>query len=213
MSDIEKLKQSLFTIVEKSECNFSDIVNILEPFADYISNSQFGENMHKILEIILMYNSEAHPFSFSDIQLLSSDIAALTSLLNCTLAVIASLPEVTLTSTCKFTQDMLFKILTYVFLVLLPSKLNLSWSIQQKTTIINMVLSVYNMFVSSGLAKSILDKIHKLFVQKGWCKCICKGEDKVKVLEKNFPVLALDLNKSLKTYRGLSIISRQLNFN
>lgn len=214
MSEIETLKKSLNDMIEKSDCTFADIVNILEPFAEYISNTQFTDNMGQIVDVIIIDRNHDNKISFDDVKLLSSDISAVTSIISCTLAVIASLPNVTISSKSGFTQDILFKILTYVFLVVLPQKLNLEWAVNEKKTIINIALSIYNLFITSGLAKDLINKIKQLFIKKGWCKCICAPEtDKQEVLDKNLPVMMLELGTNLSSFRNISTLRHTISDN
>ena len=211
MAEIAVLKKSLNDIIEKSNCTFADIVNVLEPFAEYISNTQFTDNMEQLINIIIIDRNHDNKISFDDIKLLSSDISAVTSIISCTLAIIASLPNVTITKNSGFAQDILFKILTYIFLVILPQKINLNWSIDEKKTIINVILSIYNLFITSGLAKDLINKIKQLFIKKGWCKCICTTEtDKQEVLDRHLPSMMLELGTNLATFRSMSTLRHNI---
>ena len=205
MADIELLKKSLFDLIENSNCTFADIVNILDPFANYVNNTLFTDNMEQLVNIIIIDRNHDQKISFDDIKLLSSDIGAITSIISCTLAIIASLPTVELKSGEGFAQDVLFKILAYIFLVVLPQKLNLEWSVAEKKTIVNIVLTIYNLFVTSGLAKNLINKIKQLFIKKGWCKCICAPEvDKQEVLSKQLPLMMFELGTNLSSFRNMS---------
>lgn len=206
MTDIEQLKQSLYNLVENPTCTFSDIINALEPFSDYISNTQFTDNITQIINIIILDRNNDQKFTFDDIKLLCTDIPAITSIINCTMAIIASLPGVQVTSTSGLTQELVFKILVYIFLVVIPYKLNMEWTVDQKKEIIDVALFIYNMIISSGLAKDLINKIKQLFIKKGWCKCICGQQDKQQVLEENLPKMMLELGTNLTSFRNMSLL-------
>jgi len=222
MSNIETLGQELCTMIDSSNCTFADIVNLLEPLADYISDVQFTTNVTQIINLIMVDRNNDNQFTFDDVKLLSSDISAVTSIISCTLAVIASLPSVQVATDC--TQDLLFKIL--------PSKSNLTWTNDEKKTIVNIVLTLYNLFVTSGLAQNLINKIKQLFISKGWCKCLCvaaspttqlptKGSRnlptkgslhsvKQQILNNNLPKMMLDLGKNLTSFKSMSILRHSI---
>lgn len=203
-TNFETLKKSIYDLIENSESLESDILKLLDPISQYISDNNFAQNIDQIITIITLDRDDNHIFTINDIKLLSSDFKSITSLINCILLLIGGLPNLKLKYNNTVTEEIIFKLIAYIFLVIVPKKTNKNWSIEDKLQIVDFVLSIYNIIITSGILQQLIEKIKEYFKKKGWCKCVCGEIDKQQVIETQMPIVSAELQTHVLRTKNMS---------
>lgn len=208
---MEDLKNKIHQFVQKEDFSVEDLIKILSPITNYIDDHQFEYNLNKIIEIIITdRNGDLH-FDLRDLELLASDFIAISSIVSAVILALMSIPNMKFKYNTKTTEELIFKLLIYIFLILVPSKINKKISVNEKEQIVDLVLNIYKIIITSGVVKQLYDKIKAFFQKKGWCKCIC-GEvsDKQAVFEKQLLLTEIKISNDLNKHKDTVQLEKEL---
>jgi len=204
MTDII-LKTDIMDIIKREDFNVNTFKAILKPTSEYFGNSNFIDNIERVVTIITTDRNGDNKFNLEDIKLLAKDPFALSSLVTAIILTINSIPNINIKYKVDESERMIFHILIYVFIILVPKKMGKTWSLSEKEQIVDFILMVYQTLQASQLVKDILNKIAKWFQKNGWCLCICSptvDDDHVKVVvERKMPKVLGKLRNNLDDAR------------
>lgn len=208
---MEDLKNKIQQIIQKEDFSAKDLIDNLSPITNYIDNQQFVDNLDKVINIIVTDRNRDSRFDVQDLKLLASDFVAISSVVSGLILVLMSIPNIKFKYDSETTEELVFKLLAYVFLILVPAKINKKLSLDEKEQIVNLVLSIYDVVVASGVVKELYNKIKLFFQKKGWCKCIC-GEvnDKQTVFEKQLSVTKFEMSNNLNKHKDAVQLEKEL---
>lgn len=194
MSNIEDLKTQIESLIEKPDFNLRDLETILSPVPIYTNNVIFMDNIKDIINIITKDRNKNKKFDINDLVLFSHDINAITTFITSLMLILSSLPNVKLNFSEMDTEILIFKLLIYIFLVILPKQTNITFNINDKQSIINCCMMIYTFLIQSHLISNIISKIYSWF-KKEWYQIHCCGIHKTSPLDKQLPKLKQDLLK------------------
>jgi hypothetical protein len=197
MSDsIPTLRANIFEVIKDDDYDINDLKLLLDPVSEYILDPVFLTNVNKIAAILMEDRDGDNKFTVDDLELLQEDPIAVASMLTGVLAILTSISSVEFKYESGATEEIVFKLLSFLFLVVIPKESGTVLSMEDKTKILNLILAMYNAFKASQAFKMMSDKLVKLFQSKGWCKCICgTPQTKEEVVAKKLEEVDRDIKK------------------
>ncbi len=178
------LQTTLLTLINKN-AELKDLEVLLGPAPIYANNELFSRYAKDIINIITKDRNGNQKFDIGDIELLSKDISGITALITSILLLVNTLPNVKFEYKEGQSEELVFKIIVYLFLVILPQHTNLQLSIEEKVTILNLCLLIYTFLIQSELVKYLTKKI-ATWVKLQFFSCMATSRG---LLEQKFPKL------------------------
>ncbi len=213
MANLDKLKNSIMDIIKDDNYDIDDLKKILGDVSSCTENSVFTNNLTQIMDIMTKDRDGNNKFDINDLTLMSKDIIAMTSLITAILLLVASIPNFKLQYTEGATEEFMFKLLAYIFLVIVPKQTGHKWTLQEKQSIVDLVLIIYQLIVSSQVAKELIIKITAWFKSKGWCNCMTISSTVTKqenVLAEKLPMVNRELSYAMNNIRDKSEMQSQI---
>ena len=207
-TSILDLKSKLETLITKDTIGVDDIKLVLDPITKYVQSPLFVKNIDGIVNIILTDRNGDKKFDLQDLQLLGKDALAITSLVSAILLLICSIPGLKLKYSQGATEELVFKLLTYVFLIILPQQVGHTLSIQEKHIVLDLSLAVYQTIESSQIAKDVVDKIYSQVKSNGGCSCFSKSKGDPM---QEFPAAKLELIRNVQNARNNEVRNQLIN--
>jgi|LakMenEpi03Aug12_release.lakeMendotaPanAssembly.Ray.scaffolds.fasta_scaffold616269_1 hypothetical protein len=201
--NISALKKRLVELLKSYDYDSDDIIRILRPISMCTNNELFQEKIEEIVSIVGQDRAGNNKFDINDLKLLSKDIIAVTSLITSILIVIAAIPDLKLSYDEGASEELIFKLLVYIFLVVLPNHTGTPWTLKEKIQVIDLILTIYQLIKSSQISKELFNKIIDWFKTKSLCSCIngSVAEQKQTVLEKKLPYAKFELLYAMNNVR------------
>lgn len=206
--NITTLKAQIMSVISTDNFSISALEQILEPIADFVNDPTFITNIGDVVSIITQDRDGNASFDINDITLLSESPEAVMSLVSAVILVISAIPGLKIQYNAATSESIIIKLLAYVFLVIVPAQAKISLSLADKTTIVNIVVSVYGYLQSSQIVEKIwadvvaFFKAHKPNIA---CPACMSGSSttatKELLLEKRLPAVKLHLQHSLNGQR------------
>jgi hypothetical protein len=181
---IQDLQTSLQNLIQQQNFSLSSLETLLSPVPLYTNNTIFQTNITQIVQILTKDRDGNGQFTANDLILFSKDLVGITSLITSLLLILNSLPNITIHYSENDTEQLIFKLVVYVFLVIIPSQTKVNFTVEEKTGILNVCVMIYTMLIESGLAKKLAVKVLSWFKAE-WKTCL--GD--LSTLEKKLPTL------------------------
>lgn len=219
--DTSNFKDSIMKIISRDEFSIVDLKNFLTPIALCVDSPIFAHNIAGIVNILISDRNKDHKFDIQDLQMLGSDIIGITSLTTSVLLVIGSIPQFKLVYDSGATEELVLKLLAYIFLVIIPQKTNQKWNLEEKESIVDLTILMYQLIKTSDMTRSLVSKIRKWFKSKKLCDCFTsKADAKEDVLEKRLPKTNMHLshaiscsNNNIRLQQQITNLERRINQN
>jgi len=212
MANLDKLQNSIMDVIKDDNYDIDDLKKILGDVSECTENSVFVTNLTQVMDIMTKDRDGNNKFDINDLTLMSKDIIAMTSLITAILLLVASIPNFKLQYNEGASEEFVFKLLAYIFLVIVPKQTGHKWTLQEKQSIIELVLIVYQLIISSQVTKELIIKITAWFKSKGWCNCMTastatKQED---ILAEKLPAVNRELSYAMNNVRDKSEMQAQI---
>lgn len=199
MSDINNLKVKLLEAVHnRPDKDTFDI--ILSPISDYFTGSDFIiSEVKDIIMIITKDRDNNNEFNIDDIKLIGENVVVVSNLISSVLLLLSKLPDVKIKYRENESEMLVFKILSYIFLVLIPAITRTNFLPGDYNDIVNVIVSVYKTTESLGLVKALIDMVVGI-AKNTSCGCVPnKTENKHKAINREIKLcrssLAVEANK------------------
>jgi hypothetical protein len=214
MSDTNQLKISILDVVKDNEYDINDLIKVLQPLGDYIENIIFVDHLKQLCQVILEDRDGNNKFTFDDLKLLKNDIVGITSIINGILLLCGLIPTIKLKYEQGATEELIFKILAYLFLVVIPKEINKPWCYEDKVQVLEVIFAIYQVLMTSQIIKDLLCKITEWFKKKGWCKC-CNAESeqdrRLKVVDDHLPAICLNIKCNIQKNKDIIKLNNEIN--
>jgi hypothetical protein len=208
MSDLDALKENIMKVIKDNEYNLEDLKEVLAPISIYTENPTFKNNIDEIIAVVTKDRDGNHKFTLDDLKLLGNDIMGVTSLITAVLLLVGSIPQMKLEYSANETEEIVFKLLAYLFLVVIPKQTGNPWSVEEKEQVLGVALVVYNMIKSSQLVQDLVNKVKKWLQSKKWCKCLASNENPA--LDEKLPGIKLDLQAAMENVRDKQMLMSEI---
>lgn len=198
---IHELKKSILDVIQDNNYDIEDLNKFLEPVSNYVANQIFIENLREIISVILEDRDGNNTFTIKDLELLGKDIIGITSIVSGLLLIIGLIPELKLQYDAGFTEEILFKLFSYIFLVIVPKETGHPWTFEEKEAVVRLIVTIYQLIMSSQVTKDLISKIAEWFKKKGWCQCLSNTnteEEKIQVVQKHMPLIKAEIRSRVQ---------------
>nr|QBK88604.1 MAG: hypothetical protein LCMiAC01_02810 [Mimivirus LCMiAC01] len=211
MDNILELKKKILSIIANDKYDVNDLNKLIDPLNTFIGNDLFMANMKQMIDVIIKDRNGDNVITIKDIELIGQDIFAITSLIKGILLILNTIPQLKLKYNAGATEELIFKILMYVFLVIIPREAKLNWTFEEKEQIADLVIVIYDMIKSSQVAKDLIANIVSWLKEKKICKYLCKGtEPKEDIIERHLSGIKAELKASVLKDREMVMMSNKL---
>ena len=210
MANLDKLKNSIMDIIKDDNYDIDDLKKILGDVSGCTEHSIFASNLTQVMDIMTKDRDGNNKFDINDLTLMSKDIIAMTSLVTAILLLVASIPNFKLQYNEGTTEEFIFKLLAYIFLVIVPKQTGHKWTLQEKQSIVDLVLIIYQLIVSSQITKELIAKVTAWFKSKGWCNCMKTSTTHEDVLAEKLPIVNRELSYAMNNVRDKSEMQEQI---
>lgn len=207
---MSELAQKILACVREEKYDIDILTKILIPIPVYTNNDLFNNNIRKIVSILLNDRNDDNKFSVEDLVLLKDDIAGIMSLASAVLLVINSVTDLKFKYQAGETEEIILKVLFYIFFVVVPNETKLDLKYEEKELIITFCLQIYDIIKSSEITKQLVSEISAWF--KKSCNCMKSQEDtNQKIVDKHLPKINYKLQKSVSSAREKAILYKKID--
>lgn len=206
--NLEELKTSISNYIRDDNFNIKSLEKLLAPVAFYADNAIFRMHISDILTIIIKDRDNDNKLTANDIVLFSKDIVAMTSFVTSIILILNSLPGTKIKYDETETSLLMFKIIVYIFLVIVPSKTSIKYTLDEKIAISNTCLLIHEFLINSQILKSVVNGVREWFKSKGYCQCTTA---KTPVIEEKMPEIKRELISAVNSARTTEDIMSGIN--
>lgn len=212
MTSIIELQEAIINLVKDDDISLDDINKLLDPAPVLINNPIITQQYNQVITILLKDRDGNSKFTINDIKLLRDDIVAITSLISGLLLIVGALPDINLQYDPQASEIFILKLLAYLFLIVIPEKASIKWSVDEKIAIVNVSMVIINTIRSSQSLEKLINKVKSWLKSKSWCKCMTDTEDqKIQQLDKNLSKALQPLQLSMVQIKKESELQNKLD--
>jgi hypothetical protein len=208
---MNELKVTVLELVKNDNFSLETLKIALDPISNFIDNPVFVNQLKQIVKIVVEDRDGNNKFTVNDLTLLSKDITAISSLISSLFLAIGTIQHTKLKYEHKYTEQVVFNLLAYIFLVVVPKETGNPLSLQQKEDVLTLVMNIYQLIMSAQVTKELIEKIANWFKKKGWCKCICNVESKQAVYDKHMPYLKAEFGASIQKNKEINQLRDEID--
>ena len=187
-----ELQNDLQSLVAQ-DFELENLEKYLSPVPFYVNNKIFVSHIAEIVKIIVQDRDKDQKFTVNDLLLFSKDILAMTTFITAVLLILNSIPNVKITYTEGETEEFIFKLIVYIFLVIVPKETGLKLTHEEKKALLNVSVLAYMALINSQLLKKLITKVLDWFKHQ-WQNCFISES----VIDKKMPKLHQQLNNVVK---------------
>jgi len=207
MANIDQLKNDIMNVIKDDNYDIEDLRVILKDILLYIDNPMFKQNLDIVVGIIMKDRDGNNKFEINDLNIMSKDLITMTSLITALLLLILSIPGIKFEYKSEVTETIIFKLIAYIFLVIVPKETNKKLTLEEKQTIVDLILLSYQMILSSQVTAGLVAKVKAWIKQNKKFSCKCLGGDKV--LDKKLSKVNKDLLCAINNVREKSELDKK----
>lgn len=210
MTAIDNLKSKILNIIKDNSYDIEDLKEALDPITDYVNNPSFRENIRSIVDILTKDRNGDNKLTVDDLKMIGNDFAAIGALISAITLIMGSITSLKLQYNEGATEELIFKILAYIFLVVVPKQTGSPLSYEDKKTIVDISVNIYEMIKASQITKDIVNKIIAYFKSKGMCGCCTAQTDAQTIVEQKLPKFKVELMHSMNNVRDKSAMQSEI---
>lgn len=212
---IMKLKSKIMEVIKTNDYELDTFLALLTPMDGYVQNPLFMANLKQVVDVIMQDRDGNNKFTVKDIELLGKDVIGVTTLVTAILLVMGSIPELKFKYESGATEELVFKVLAYIFIVVVPKETGNPWTLEEKTHVLDLTVLIYQLVKSSQATKDAVAAIVGWFKKKGLCKCMSTGESeeerKNNIVQAHMPKLQAELASSVQNNKDKIRMQEELD--
>jgi hypothetical protein len=194
---MDTLHQKIIELISDDNYDTSDLKSLLNPISQYIDNPRFFSQLKKLTNIITEDRNGDNKFTVSDLTLLSKDVIAITSLTTGLILLMGTVSDTKLQYDSSATEEIVLKLLFYLFLVVIPEETDTNLSLTQKGELVLIVLSMYELFKQTAATQALLENMTNWVKTISCCSCFRKKQNKEELIEEQMEQIEKDLKQRL----------------
>lgn len=208
--NLTQLESQINDIIKDDNFDINKLKEILSPISQYVDSPTFITNITTVVTIITQDRDGNKSFDVNDLKLLSEDPVAISSLFSAIIVIICAIPDLKLQYNKGNTEELILKLLAFIFLVIVPTQAKMPLTQATKTEIVSIIIKICSTMESSQLVATLATKIIAWFKTNNACACFQPGETKQETLDKKFPMIKLNLEHSMNNLRQKAIKEKEL---
>ena len=165
--------------------DLTQIEQTVSPASLYFHNDSIKDQVIDIIRIICQDRDGNQNFTVNDLVLLSKDIVAMTSLITALILMINSVPHLKIKYKEGETEELVLKLLIYLFLVIIPKQTNTQFTEEEKEALLNVSILVYTLLLQTHIVEKIVTKVSNWLSTKCTCLCFKTPETQMDELKSN----------------------------
>ena len=188
MTAIINLRNKIHSIITNHGVDIKMLKDVLSPVCNYTDSFTFDANITNIINIIA--RDDNNKFTTKNIKLLSKDVPAITAFITSILLILNSIPSVKITYTHSESEEFMFKIIVYIFIVIMPRKICRYFTKTETLVLFNCAVLIHQVLIESEILKNAMTNVASWFKKnKFQCQCFTTKrsviENKVSKVENN----------------------------
>jgi hypothetical protein len=172
---MDAFKTELLKLIQDDEMNMEDANIIFSQFTKNEDNATFMTQLTNVVQILTTDRDGDGSFTIDDLTLIKNDIPTIHSIIKGCVILVNSIKDKRIHVDQEMMGLSVMKLLAYIFLVLVPTKLDQSFTRSEKESIVDIVMLMYTMFSTSEQMTEWVNGFTELFSKKKCCKCCCKS--------------------------------------
>lgn len=202
------LKDDIIKLINGNDDTIVNIKNILQPISQFIDNPIISQNVGDIITIMLTDRDNSGKFDVNDLKVLSNDPFVIMHLVTLLLLILTALPTLKITVDINESEIIIFKLLMYIFLVIIPAKVATNWSLEDKLTLLDLSLLIFQMMQSSEMVKNGINKIASYIKTNKYCSCLTVKTD---IIGEKVPDAKIEFAKAVYNAKGKVLMQTQID--
>lgn len=216
MLNVNEIKKSILDIIQNDSYSFHDLGNLLLPITKYNKYPLFMANLRQVVYVIIEDRNNDNKFDVNDLEILKNDRKSISSIVVGLLLVLGAIPNLKLKYKDGETEELLFKLLAYIFVIVIPKETGNEWTHNEKTQVVNIVVTIYKNIVYDNITKDSVDQVSVWFkYNKKGCSCINVddyNEYKQGIAEKYLPKIGTNIQKDIEHNRKNNRLYEELQY-
>jgi hypothetical protein len=172
MTDIDSLQTNILKLIKDENYDVEDLMVILKSVVNFADNKIFISNISRIAAILTADRDGSGTFTIDDITLLSKDPTALISLVTLIITTLCSIPSLKVQYTEGNAEILVFELLAYIFLVIVPKQAKIKWAYEDKVQIVTLSVLIVEQIKSSQMLQQIFADALQWFKKNVHCNCM-----------------------------------------
>ena len=198
----DTLRSKLQQLVRNDNFDMQTLKEFLDPIHLFVDTPQFTQNIGAVVDVITKDRDGNNQFDVADLKIMSTDPLAITSLVSSIILIICSIPDLKLRYDAGATEELVLKILVYVFLVIVPVNVGRKLTANEKNQIIDLTLAIHQSIDASKAVEKLFNQISAYFKTKGWCACMTAPVNTKDIVDDHLPRIQCDLANALAYNRS-----------
>jgi hypothetical protein len=203
----DQLRSDIIRMINSNDDTVVNIKNILQPISQCIDSPIISQNINEIVTIMLTDRDKNNKFDINDLKMISEDPFVIMHLVTLLLMILTAVPTLKITINVNETEMVIFKLLMYIFLIIIPSKTACNWTTTDKMAVLDLSLLIFQTMQSSQMVKNGINKIAAYVKTSRFCSCLTIKTD---VIEDKVPDAKVELEKSLHNAKNTRAMQEQI---
>lgn len=200
-----QLYNTILEMINNNNYSNEKINNILKPISTIADHIIFKDYITNIVEILTRNDT-----NINNLKILSRDSIGVRAFITSILLIIRAIPDLKFEYDPESIEEILFKALVYIFLIIMPTYINQEWTPKE---ILILALLFYKKIKFSGITFNIINRIHKWFEPSFNPNCMVIAEQNIGIIHKHLPHLLLDLTIRMYVIKKQSKMESKIGTN
>ncbi len=199
-----KLQNDILALVKNDQFNINQLILLLgNPLGTFVKSETFRANVTDVVNTIIKDRNGDKKFNMIDLELLCNDMMAVMSLVSSIILILTAIPDLDIQYQKGSSEELIFKVLLYIFLVILPNETSIHWTEAEKVQIVQHATTMYNMILASKVTQNLIKEIAKYFKSKGCTFCCVVQPNPDDVVADRLEPLKAQLSSTVEKNRAI----------
>ena len=162
----ENIINSILEFIEADEYDNPQLKKLLSPVDKFLEEEIFIIDLQNIIDVFIEDNSGNKKFTIKDFELFSNDYICIKLFTKSLILIQWSLSNNNLKYNSETSKDVLFKLYSYFFLILIPKKTSKLWNLDEKRRVAHLITKINGIYLSPSMIKDQYVDINKIIKKK-----------------------------------------------
>lgn len=190
----DTLRSDVLALITNNNDTIVNIKNILVPITQCIDNPIIAQNVVDIVDIMTTDRDGNKKFDINDLKVMANDTFVIIHLVTILLLILTALPGLRITVDVTQSEMIVFKLIMFILLIVIPNKTKVNWNKEDKITLLDLSLLIFKTMQSYGIVKTVVGKIVSYAKTNKFCSCLSVKTD---VIEDKVPDAKIELVKAI----------------
>ena len=180
MASIVNLTNDIMHTIKDDNNLIFNLINLLGGTIQYIKDINFSNNLVQLADVITLpssitkdnFTKDNNKFDIKDLELILKDIPSLNLIIRAILLLMAASDNVKLKYKEGTSEKLLFEIMIFFFIIIIPHKTNHKLTYEEKQRIVQLLIMTHQVIKSSRLMEKVTNDVTNWFKTKKILACI-----------------------------------------